>query len=109
MKEALATLGILIALCGSLAAASFTVTNTADSGAGSLRQAMLDSEGSPGADEIVFAGVTGTITLQTVLPTVRDELAITGPGAEVLKISGNNRSQILVVASGAKIRLSGVT
>ena len=35
-------------------AATFTVTTTADSGPGSLRQAILDANASPGADTIVF-------------------------------------------------------
>jgi IPT/TIG domain-containing protein/S-layer family protein len=34
--------------------ATFTVTNTSDSGAGSLRQAILDANASAGADTIVF-------------------------------------------------------
>ncbi|HUE69556.1 MAG TPA: right-handed parallel beta-helix repeat-containing protein [Pirellulaceae bacterium] len=33
---------------------TFLVTNTADSGAGSLRQAILDANANPGADAIVF-------------------------------------------------------
>ena len=35
--------------------ATFTVTNTADSGAGSLRQAVLDANAAAGADTIVFS------------------------------------------------------
>jgi hypothetical protein len=34
--------------------ATFTVTNTNDSGAGSLRQAVLDANAAAGADTIVF-------------------------------------------------------
>ena len=37
-----------------LNAAIFTVTTTADSGAGSLRQAILDANANPGPDEIRF-------------------------------------------------------
>src|SRR5688572_23214049 len=36
------------------AAATFTVTNTNDSGAGSLRQAILDANANPGQDMISF-------------------------------------------------------
>jgi putative AlgH/UPF0301 family transcriptional regulator len=43
-----------------LAAATFTVTSLADSGAGSLRQAILDANSSAGEDRIQFA-VAGTI------------------------------------------------
>ena len=56
-----------------LAAATFTVTNTDDAGPGSLRQAILDAEGSAGADTIAFAipgaGVH-TITPLSLLPII---------------------------------------
>lgn len=42
-----------------LAPATFTVTNTADSGAGSLRQAILSANAAFGADTIAFAIGTG--------------------------------------------------
>ena len=38
---------------------TFVVTNTADSGAGSLRQAILDANANSGADVINF-NITGT-------------------------------------------------
>jgi hypothetical protein len=69
------------------AAATFTVTNTADSGAGSLRQAILDANTNAGADTIAFdipgSGVH-TITPLTALPHVTESLTIDGytqPGA----------------------------
>jgi hypothetical protein len=71
----LAFLTILAA--SSLSAATFTVTNASDSGAGSLRQAILDANANAGADTIAFnivgAGVQ-TITLSSSLPFA----AITG-------------------------------
>ncbi len=70
-----------------LAAATYTVTTTADAGAGSLRQAILDANGNPGADTIEFnipgSGVH-TISPATVLPTITDPVSIDGysqPGA----------------------------
>jgi len=42
-----------------LSATTFTVTNTNDSGAGSLRQAILDANAAAGADTIAF-NVSGT-------------------------------------------------
>ncbi len=42
----------------------FGVTNLNDSGDGSLRQAIIDSNSTPGPNEIDFAaGLSGTITL----------------------------------------------
>jgi IPT/TIG domain/S-layer homology domain len=76
MKTTAACLGILFLAATGAAATTFTVTNTNDSGAGSLRQAILDANAGAGADEIHFAipgsGVQ-TLSLATGLP------AITGP------------------------------
>lgn len=65
-------------------AATFTVTTTADSGAGSLRQAILEAENSAGADTIVFDIPAGqcaangvcTVGLNTPLPLVTESLTI---------------------------------
>ncbi|HEY7382046.1 MAG TPA: hypothetical protein VH743_00125 [Beijerinckiaceae bacterium] len=72
--------------------AVFTVTNTSDSGPGSLRQAILDANaaGAPGgvpagANAIVFAaGVSGTITLASALPPIHSNLTIEGTAGVVI-------------------------
>jgi hypothetical protein len=74
--------GFTALLFSSLAsAATFTVDNTNDSGAGSLRQAMLDANTTMGDDTIDFAipgaGVH-TITVSTNLPTITDPVVIDG-------------------------------
>ncbi len=48
------SLSCFLLAASSLAAATFTVTNTNDSGAGSLRQAILDANANPGDDTIAF-------------------------------------------------------
>lgn len=62
-------------------AATFTVTNTNDSGPGSLRQAILDANANPGADTIAF-NIPGsglqTIELSSALPTITDPVTIDG-------------------------------
>ena len=52
-------------LTTSVWAATFTVTNTSDSGAGSLRQAILDANTAPGADTITFSIGSGGAKLIT--------------------------------------------
>lgn len=69
---------------------TYTVSNTNDDGAGSLRQAIADAEGNPGTDIINATGVTGTITLSTGLPNITESLTINGSGKGNLFISGNN-------------------
>ena len=79
--------------------ALYTVTTTADSGTGSLRQAILDANGTVANDEIVFAssiflnGVS-TIALGAAFPAIAatsgaGSLTISGPGASSLIINGN--------------------
>jgi parallel beta-helix repeat protein len=61
-----------------LALTSFAVLNLDDSGAGSLRQAMLDANANVGADVIDF-DIAGTILLTSGdLPTLTDQVSIEG-------------------------------
>ncbi|MBK6326389.1 MAG: PKD domain-containing protein [Chloroflexi bacterium] len=63
-------------------ASTYTVTTTADSGPGSLRQVILDANANPGADTITFAiGASGsqqTIQPTSALPTITDPVTIDG-------------------------------
>ncbi|MCE3226984.1 MAG: hypothetical protein K0S32_1535 [Bacteroidetes bacterium] len=71
-------------------AATFTVINTLDSGAGSLRQAILDANANAGNDMIIFnlgAGGPFTINLLTALPSLTDNTGVTIDG---WNNSGNN-------------------
>jgi len=81
----------------SAAAATFAVINTSDSGAGSLRQAILGANAAPGADEITFAHLHGTITLTSGQLDITDDLTIAGPGAKELAVSGNDSSRVFDV------------
>ena len=97
------------------AASTFHVTNTGDTGAGSLRQAIGDANNSPGADIIVFdAGSAGTITLTTGQIAITDDVTITGLGAADSVISGNNNSSIFYVygvfsSAVQTVSISGLT
>ena len=66
MLKRLGLVGALFAAAGALSANTYTVTTTADSGAGSLRQAILDANANPGADTIAF-NIVGS-GIQTIVP-----------------------------------------
>lgn len=80
------------------AATTRQVTTTADSGPGSLRQAITDAVD---GDTVTFApGVTGTIALHSPL-TVESDVTIVGPGEGALTVDGGKQVQDLVVAGGS--------
>ncbi|WP_460578296.1 hypothetical protein, partial [Glaciibacter psychrotolerans] len=106
------------------AATAVSVTSLADTETpGTLRSAFIAAEATPGADEITFA-VTGTITLESPLPTVtRGGVSIVGPGSSELTIMGAtvpvNEDEpgsiepysmtFLSDTSGASVVISGLT
>ncbi|HEX4440612.1 MAG TPA: S-layer homology domain-containing protein [Thermoanaerobaculia bacterium] len=64
-----------------LSAATFTVTSTADSGPGTLRQAILDANASPAPNLIAFAvngGGLATIAPTSALPPLAQAVTIDG-------------------------------
>jgi hypothetical protein len=80
------------------------VVNNADSGAGSLRQAILDAcLGSTITFDMTPGHVTSPITLTTAELSINENLTITGPGANALTISGNNSSRVFNIQSGIVI------
>jgi titin len=89
-----------------LGAATFTVTNNADSGAGSLRQAILDANASAGADTIAFAIGSGpqTITLALSLP-ITEAVVVDGQtqpgfaGTPIIEVSGGSATSCFSVSS----------
>jgi hypothetical protein len=90
-RQGIRFIGLAVALlCVLLPAAAhattFDVTNTNDSGQGSLRQAILDANVADGVDDIDATGVTGTIDLQSALPSLAEAVDITGPGADQLTV-----------------------
>ena len=88
-----------------IAPMTFTVVNTNDGGAGSLRQAILDANDNSGDDTINFDSdvfsTQKTITLTSGEIFIEDNgsLIINGPGADILTISGGNTSGVFVSAS----------
>jgi predicted outer membrane repeat protein len=88
------------------------VTNTDDTGAGSLRAAITTANALIGHDAITFApGLTGTVNLQSVLPALTGSIEIDGPGLDQLTVRrdfGGNYG-IFSVSSGAEAQITGLT
>ena len=90
-------------------AATFTVTNTSNDGAGSLRQAILDANANTGADTIAFnipgSGVQ-TIRPLAALPTISDAVVIDGytqPGSSVNTLADGDNAVLLIELDGANL------
>jgi hypothetical protein len=86
-------------------AASIVVTTPANSGRGSLREAIAIANN---GDAITFA-IGGTITNLTGELLISKNLNVLGPGLTNLAVSGNNASRVFNIASGAIVNLSGLT
>ncbi len=108
----------LLALLGlaalPLRAANFTVTTTADSGVGSLRDAISQANTDPDADTITFdpALTTGQVAFITIASgemLIDSDLTITGPSANLLTVSGDNASRIFRINAGRAVAVSGMT
>ena len=106
-----------------LALSTFLVTTAADSGSGSLRQAILDANAAAGADTIEFnigGGGAQTISPTSALPNITESVtidgwtqpgfagtplielsgAVAGPGISGLMIAANNSSARGLVING---------
>ena len=79
------------ALTSTAEAATFTVTNNNDSGAGSLRQAIIDGNASGLSYTVSFNGAIGTITLLSALPSQTEEVAFDlSSAAGTVALTGNS-------------------
>jgi hypothetical protein len=80
MRQCLLLILLLGCQLTARAATTFVVTNTNDSGPGSLRQAILDANANAGSDLITFNIGSGlkTVTLASKLPEISDPVVIDG-------------------------------
>ncbi|MCU0753496.1 MAG: CSLREA domain-containing protein [Xanthomonadales bacterium] len=93
---------------------AIVVSNTNNSGAGSLRNAIqtLDSVTDRFFDiqfDSATFGAPSTITLAGTELAIRGNMNILGPAANLLTISGNNQSRVFQVFPGITATLSGLS
>lgn len=93
------------------------VTNTNDSGPGSLRAALVTAN-SDGVGDTIVISATGTITLQSALPALGERgVTIEGPGASNLRVRRNGdpgrdsfpRYSIFTVNAGVTVTIKDLT
>jgi hypothetical protein len=100
---------LVMLLATSVSASTFTVINTLDSGAGSLRQAIIDANTAAGVDTISFA-IPGsglhTISPATNLPNITEAVIIDGysqSGASVNTLSLGDNAVLQIELNGATV------
>jgi hypothetical protein len=92
---------------------TYTVTNNADSGAGSLRQAIIDADTTTGVEDTInfnLGSSAATITLTSPLPPITDAAGLTIDGGSAnIEINGDNKYRVFEVGSGAELTLNNLT
>jgi hypothetical protein len=100
-------IALLLLVAASAPANIVTVSNTNDSGPGSLRQALAVAND---GDTIDATGISGVISLSTGELLVSTSVTINGPGANLLAVDGNGVSRVFrTFVFGETVAISGFT
>lgn len=113
-------LGFIFVFAANHHAATITVANINNNGAGSLRQAIIDANSNNEDDIIMFDSAVFS-TPQTIVLTTGElvigpdnstgstkTLTINGTGANMLTLDGNHHSRIFRIAQFSRATISGV-
>jgi hypothetical protein len=91
----------------------YTVTNTNDTGTGSLRAAITAADADLATPHTIdLTGVSGTISLATALPSITKDMTIQGPGASTLTVARGATSgfQLFTLnGSGLNVTIENMT
>lgn len=110
----LAAIAIAIAaavFCGPAAAQTYTVTNLAESGSGSLRAEVVAANGHSGADTVVFAsGLSGTIEFTSAGIVIEGSIDIEGPGPGIVTVHQTAAHRVFEVEGieGKPVTIAGL-
>jgi len=106
IKSAAICVILACALTISADATTIIVSNTNDSGPGSLRQALsIANDG----DVIDATGISGVIILTSGELLVSRSVTINGAGADLLAVDGNASSRVFQVTPGRTVTISDLT
>jgi predicted outer membrane repeat protein len=96
----------LFALPRPARAATITVTSTANTGAGTLRQALIDAA----AGDTIDFNLTypATITVTSTLTITKNNLTISGPGVNNLTIDGGGAVRVFLMNSALSVNISNL-
>ncbi len=86
---------------------TYIVTNSSDSGPGSLRQAITAANSAQGPATIDFAKGVGTVQLQSALPIISQSVTINGGTGNAVSGSGQERI-FFVDAPGASVAINNL-
>jgi hypothetical protein len=87
---------------------SKVVTNTNDSGPGSLRQVIADMDGD-GTITFDLGSYPATITLTSGQLEINKDLTIIGPGDRQVTVSGNNASRVFHLSNRSTVEINSLT
>ncbi len=91
-------------------AIDIVVTSNADTGNGSLRQALQFNVALGGGNTILFSNsVISPITLTSGELPITTNVNIVGPGPNLLTVSGNNSSRIFRITNDVSVSITGLT
>ena len=100
---------VFLTLCPlHLFSTNYTVNSNADSGAGSLRQAITDANASSSTPHTITFGGNYTITLASVLPSVGKTTTIDGD-INTIEINTASSTNMLLNSAGVSLTLKNLT
>src|SRR5579885_1834600 len=96
---------------GRLAPSTLVVSTAADSGPGSLRQAITQANSDAGMTDTITFSVTGAIQLASALPALTNSEEIQGPevGSVTIEPAKDVVTGIFMIDSGVTANISGLT
>lgn len=113
-------LSLLLVCAGAASAATFTATKVVDTNDGtcdadcSFREAVVAANATVDNDTVAFSSLfntsqTITLSLSEVVIAANGSLTITGPGANLLTLDGNQASRIITMSPASVVTLDGLT
>lgn len=89
---------VLLTFTSEVFANTYTVSSTADNGAGTLRQAIINANSNGGGPHLINFSVAGTITLNSDLPTINNNGFANGLVIDATTAPGYNGKPVVLLS-----------